>query len=156
MDLIRLNLGCGTDIDPEAVNADICALPGVGVVHDLDVAPWPWKDGSVAYIKASHLFEHVQEPVLFMTEAWRVLGGDGILDIRVPWWNHPNAFTDPTHRRFCTEHTFVYWVPGQALHAAYGAAMGAGDGGARYAYEKVSLNGPEHEELQAILRKLGD
>ena len=151
-ELARLNLGCGADIDPDMVNVDIVVLPGVDVVTDLD-KPWPWKDGSAGYIKASHVFEHVAEPLTFMAEAWRVLAPGGLLDIRVPYYKHPFAFTDPTHKRFCTELTWDYWIPGRDLHAAYGAGFGSGDGRNIYAMERLSLNGYQQEELQAVLVK---
>lgn len=151
-DLLVLNLGCGKDIRPDAVNVDYRPLPGVDVVHDLD-QPWPWKDGSVAYVKASHVFEHVADPVLFMTEAWRVLtDAGGLLDIRVPYWQHVYAYTDPTHRRFCTHLTWEYWIPGSSLHEAFGEGMGSPP--ARFDYVLRDLNGPEKEELQVILRKV--
>src|SRR5258708_8631178 len=70
-DLIKLNLGCGPHIAPGYVNVDIVPLPGGDLVADLD-QPWPWQDGTVAEILASHLFEHVDRPLLFMPEAWRV------------------------------------------------------------------------------------
>jgi SAM-dependent methyltransferase len=150
-DLLRLNLGCGLDIMDGFVNADLVALPGVDQVCDLDVDPWPWKDARVAYIKASHVYEHVDNPVLFMTEAWRILAPGGLLDIRVPWFRHPNSFTDPTHKRHCTERTFSYWVPGTDLHEAYGAGYGSPP--AVYEPVSMSLNGHEQEELQVVLRK---
>lgn len=155
-DLIKLNLGCGPHIADGYVNVDIVPLPGVDLVADLD-QPWPWPDGSVAEILASHLFEHVDKPLLFMAEAWRVLADDGILDIRVPYYRHIFAFTDPTHKRFCTELTFDYWVPGQGLHEGYGPGFGSVKGGPRFAYhEKLRLVGQQGEEMRAILRKLGD
>lgn len=150
--LARLNLGCGTDIDPDMVNVDIVALPGVDVVTDLDQA-WPWKDGSAGYIKASHVFEHVASPLVFMAEAWRVLVPGGLLDIRVPYYKHVFAFTDPTHKRFCTELTWDYWIPGRDLHTAYGAGFGSAGGRNIYAMERLSLNGYQQEELQAVLAK---
>ena len=33
-----------------------------------------------------------------------------------------NAFTDPTHKRFCTERTFEYWVKGTEFNSFYGPA----------------------------------
>jgi SAM-dependent methyltransferase len=154
--LLKLNLGCGPHIADGYVNVDIVPLPGVDLVADLD-QPWPWPDGAVAEILASHLFEHVNDPLLFMAEAWRVLAADGILDIRVPYYRHIFAFTDPTHKRFCTELTFDYWVPGQGLHEGYGPGFGSLKGGPRFAYhEKLKLAGQQGEEMRAILRKLGD
>jgi SAM-dependent methyltransferase len=154
-ELIKLNLGCGPHILDGYVNADIVPLPGVDIVTDLDQA-WPWEDESAEYILASHLFEHVNDSILFMREAHRVLAEDGILDIRVPYYRHVFAFTDPTHKRFCTELTWDYWIPGRPLHEAYGPGFGSVKGGPRYACDQMLLVGTEHEELRAILRKLGD
>jgi ubiquinone/menaquinone biosynthesis C-methylase UbiE len=162
--VIRLNLGCGPHIIEDAVNVDIVPLPGVDVVADLD-QPWPWADGTVEHILASHLFEHVERPVHFMAEAWRVLTIDGVLDIRAPgggyiapglWVPHQHGFTDPTHKRHCTPLTFDYWVPGKGLHDAYGPGFGSVKGGPRFAYEDMIMAGEQCEELRVILRKLGD
>ncbi len=152
-DLAKLNLGCGWDILPGWVNVDAVKLDGVDVVCDLDGGPWPWEDASVPYIKASHVFEHVSDPVLFMCESWRVLAPRGILDIRCPYYQHPNSATDPTHKRHCTHHTWEYWCPGLPLHQAYGPAMG-GDT-ATFEVVLLTLNGYEWEEIQCVLRKLG-
>lgn len=154
-ELIKLNLGCGPSTAEGFVNVDIVPLPGVDLVADLD-QPWPWADDSVSYIVASHLFEHVDKPILFMAEAWRVLAADGILDIRVPHWQHIFAYSDPTHKRYCTELTFDYWIPGAGLHQAYGAGFGSVKGGPRFACEGKTMAGEQHEELRVILRKLGD
>lgn len=145
-----LNVGCGTILCPHDVNVDSQPLAGVDVVADLD-DKWPWRDGSVRYIKAAHVFEHVADPVMFMCEAWRVLAPGGLLDIRVPFYQHPNAYADPTHRRFCTERTFEYWIRDAQRQVAFGAAYGSPP--AVYSYADVLLNGQEQEELQAILRK---
>lgn len=163
--LIKLNLGCGPSIMDGYVNVDIVPLPGVDLVADLD-QPWPWEDGTVAEILASHLFEHVNDPLLFMAEAWRVLADDGIVDIRVPggvyltpgyWLPHEHSFTDPTHKRFCTPHEWDYWVPGTRLHEAYGAGFGSAKGGPRFTFhQKMQVAGEQQEELRALLCKIGD
>lgn len=121
---MRLNLGCGSDPVTGMVNVDLVALPAVDVVHDLDVAPWPWADGSVREILAKDVFEHVDQPVRFMTESHRVLEPGGTLLMKTPHFRHQDAFTDPTHRRFCTEHTWDYWIGGTELHRLHGAAYG--------------------------------
>jgi SAM-dependent methyltransferase len=152
-DLLRLNLGCGLHVVDNMVNADIEPLPGVDVVCDLDQR-WPWADGTTEYILASHVFEHIGEPVHFMAEAWRVLATDGVLDVRCPYYRHPNAFTDPTHRRFATEHMWDYWIPGTALHGQYGPGFGSVKGGPRFTAEAVQLVGAEGEEIRVVLRRM--
>ena len=121
---MRLNLGSGSQPVAGFVNVDIVPLPEVDVVHDLDVLPWPWAGGSVGEIVAQDVFEHVADPIRFMTEAHRVLRVGGALTLKSPHWRHQDAFTDPTHRRFCTEHTWDYWVQGTALYERHNAAYG--------------------------------
>ena len=122
---MKLNLGAGSVIRDGWVNVDIAPLPGVDVVWDLDVAPWPWPDGAARAIEAKDIFEHLARPVQFMTEAHRVLRAGGQLHIRAPHWLSPDAWTDPTHRRAVTEHTWDFWIANgnphyEANNAAYG------------------------------------
>ena len=101
---------------PGVINVDMVAHENVDVVKNLDVFPWPWGDDTVQTIMAQDLFEHLDQPVGFMTEAYRVLELGGTLALRVPHFRHQNAFTDPTHKRFCTPHTWDYWIPGTELY----------------------------------------
>jgi SAM-dependent methyltransferase len=111
-----LHLGCGNRRKADAVNVDAAAGPAVDLVLDVDDHPWPWADGTVDEVHALHLFEHVVDPVGFMVDAWRVLRPLGLLHLEVPHWKSRNAYTDPTHRRYCTEETWLYWVPGSWLY----------------------------------------
>ena len=129
MKSIRLNLGCGPALMEGFVNVDIFPWPGVDTIFDLD-QPWPIEDGSCEFIVAAHVFEHLNEPVHFMKEAWRVLQSDtgegaGVLEVCVPYYKHANAFSDPTHKRFCTEHEFDYWIEGAPFHEQYGLGYGS-------------------------------
>jgi len=94
-------------------------------VHDLDVRPWPFETNSVTRIEAKDVFEHVVDAVGFMTETHRILKPGMVLHIRTPHWRSMDAYTDPTHRRFPTEHTFDYWIPGTVLYTHHNAAYGA-------------------------------
>jgi SAM-dependent methyltransferase len=152
-ELVKLNLGCGPDIHEGYINADIVPLPGVDVVCDLD-QPWPWKDSAASEVVACHVFEHVNDPVLFMAEAWRVLAPDGVLVIMTPHYLHRYAFTDPTHKRFCTELTWDYWTPGTNLHEAFGPGFGSLPGGPRFKQDLLFLAGEEKQEMRVQLRKM--
>lgn len=121
---IKLNLGCGSFPIAGYVNVDIANVPGVDVVHDLDVSPWPWETGSVDRIDAKDVFEHVIDAITFVTECHRVLRPGGVLHVRTPHWRSQDAYTDPTHRRFPTEYSFDYWIRGTELFSRHNAAYG--------------------------------
>lgn len=112
---MKLNLGSGARPLPGYVNVDIRDMPGVDVLADLE-KPWPWEDGTAAEIMADNLFEHVADPVHFMTEAHRVMMRGAKLTVIVPHYLSPDAFTDPTHKRFCTPDTMSYWTPGNPYY----------------------------------------
>ena len=139
--VIRINLGAGSDIQPGWVNHDIVELPSINSVHDLDVYPWPWPDGSVSRIRAFDVFEHVWHPDEFIRECWRVLRPGGVLDMhtvgvmtdaRGNTRVSPNYWRDPDHKRACDPQSLDYFCPvgahGQPsyLHQRYGAAKTGG------------------------------
>ena len=103
-------LGSGNEIPPHPglVRCDI--LPGKNVdrIFDLDVTPWPIPDGDGKFINASHVIEHLNNPIAFFDEAWRVLYPGGTMYVEVP--NAENldmSFCDPTHKRPYRLHSFI-------------------------------------------------
>ena len=145
---LKINLGAGGLLLDGFTNVDIEPLPGIDVVHDLDAGPWPWDDASASEIVASDIFEHVDDPLLFMGECGRVLEDQGILRIRTSYWRSENAFTDPTHRRACTEKTFDYWCPSTVIGQRYGPAYARGTA---FAKLRCAMEG---QELVVVLRRL--
>jgi len=121
---LKLNLGAGFRSMEGWVNVDRVKLVGVDVVHDLDVGPWPWADESADEIEAKDVFEHLNDAILFVTECWRILRVGGELTVTTTHYDHPNAFTDPTHKRFPTRWTFDYWIPGTVFYHEHNAAYG--------------------------------
>ncbi len=122
----QINLGCGTRVLEGWTNVDLVPLPGVDVVHDLDVFPWPFEDERATIVIAFDIFEHVDKPLEFMNECWRVLQAGGLLMIHTSHWQTENSYTDPTHKRFCTERTFDYWCIGNDYFDRYGPAYNRG------------------------------
>jgi len=149
MAAVMLNVGCGRFPVAGAVNLDVVAGPSVDVVHDLDVIPWPFADGTFDRVQGIQVFEHVADPVGFMCEAWRVLIPGGTLHLEVPHYTSRNSFTDPTHRRHCTEETFDYWCVGTPLNGSNGPVYG-GDV-CRFGKVLVAQVG---EDLHATLSRL--
>lgn len=121
---MKINLGAGSKQLEGWVNVDSVYQPGIDVVHDLDVMPWPWADEEADRIVAFDVFEHVNDPIGFMVQSHRVLRPGGKLLIHTSWFGNPESFTDPTHKRFCTEHTFDYWIDGTIFQRLYGKAYG--------------------------------
>jgi SAM-dependent methyltransferase len=96
----KLHLGCGRDIKSGWINLDHIAGPGVDVVADLDDCantPLPFEDDSIDEILASHLIEHLKNPLPFMQELHRISKPGAQAVFRVPYGSTDDAFTDPTH-----------------------------------------------------------
>lgn len=107
----KLNLGCGFDILEDYHNVDINGVCDERV--DLSVYPWPWSDGSFVHILANDLVEHLPAGSLirFMDECHRILGNDGIIEIRTPTPEAPFFYIDPTHVRPYLPETFHFFDP---------------------------------------------
>jgi len=84
-------------------------LMDADVVTDLNDR-WPFEDNSVGVIRASHIMEHLKDPVHAMNEAFRVLAPGGWLLIEVPSTDGRGAFQDPTHVSFWNENSIWYYT----------------------------------------------
>jgi hypothetical protein len=56
---ISLDIGCGGAKQQGFTGIDNRALPGVDIVHDLTIFPWPLPSESVSFAICSHLIEHI-------------------------------------------------------------------------------------------------
>ena len=112
---INVNLGCANAPMVDFINVDMLDLPGVDVVHDLEVFPWPFPDACVDLIIASQLVEHITPHkgifIKFMDEAWRILKPKGQFMIATPYGTSTGYIQDPTHCNPCNELTFAYFDP---------------------------------------------
>lgn len=116
---MRLNLGAGTDIQGDYVNVDFLALPGIDVVHNLMLFPWPFKDGEADYIRAIDVLEHLDhytedyEPTVikFIEECHRILQPGGKLFIQTPRYDADFLWIDPTHVRGFHEQSMDFFDP---------------------------------------------
>ena len=94
---IRVNLGCGRDVRDGWLNVDQYAPPGSGIIQADVEDGLPFEDGSVDFVLASHVLEHVLRFDRTIAEIYRVLRSGGTLEVQVPygWYGLEN----PYHRR---------------------------------------------------------
>lgn len=105
-----LHIGSGSAVLQGAESIDILDLPGVDVVHDLDVFPWPYKDNEFDLVFGHNVFEHLTDQVKTMEEIWRILKPGGRVVITVPYFRSTDAFTDTTHKHFFTSGSMNYFL----------------------------------------------
>jgi O-antigen biosynthesis protein len=105
-DLLKVDIGGGlfpregyTTIDME--DADI--------IWNLDNGI-PLEDNSVGVLNASHVIEHLKDPIKTMKEIHRVLAHGGWAFIEVPSTEGNGAWCDPTHVSFWNEDSFPYYT----------------------------------------------
>ncbi len=105
---IALDIGCGADKVPGSIGVDRLRLPGVNVICDIEKG-LPFRDGTVARAYCIHVVEHIRELAAFMEELYRVCSAGARVTVKTPYYASREAFQDPTHVRFMTEHTFHYF-----------------------------------------------
>jgi SAM-dependent methyltransferase len=108
-ELLKLDLGCGKNKTAGHTGVDIVELPGVDVVHDLTVYPWPFATGSVGEVVCSHYIEHVEDIVAFFEELYRILAPGGTAVLTAPYYATIRAVQDPTHKRAISERLLMYF-----------------------------------------------
>ena len=104
--LLKVDIGGGlfpregyTTIDQE--DGDITADLNDGI---------PLEDNSVGVLNASHVIEHLKDPLKTMKEIHRVLAHGGWAFIEVPSTDGRGAWQDPTHVSFWNENSFWYYT----------------------------------------------
>lgn len=111
MSKVKLNVGCGRDIRPDFVNLDVVPLPGVDVVHDLTVRPWPFDADRFSHIELINVLEHPPDTIGTLEELHRIAKHGATIVVRVPFWNSPDMLADPTHRRNFSDRTLNFFDP---------------------------------------------
>lgn len=119
-----LDVGCGRSKLPGAVGIDIAAIPGVDVVHDLNVLPWPLGASTFAYVRLRSVLEHLENVLDVLAEVHRVSLPGALVVIGVPHFSSANAYTDPTHRHYLSSRFVDYLIEGTELNREFGFYSG--------------------------------
>lgn len=82
---IKLHIGCGFDKKKGFVNIDIIPEVNPDYVIDLNKDKLPFKDNTVDYIYSRHVFEHIKNFEVALTECHRVLKPTGKMDMILPY-----------------------------------------------------------------------
>ncbi len=93
----------------DVVHLDAVKLQHVEIVHNLNNFPYPFEKDTFNVVIANHVLEHLDHFLETMNEIHRILRPGGTVKIKVPYFGSPNAFTDPTHKKFFTKESFDYW-----------------------------------------------
>lgn len=93
----KLNLGCGQFPLTDYVNVDFSPRAPADVLCDLSHFPYPFTPEGFDGILASHVLEHLPDPLAAMREWHRLLKPGGQLLVKVPHFSR--GFTHPDHRR---------------------------------------------------------
>ena len=103
METLSIDLGAGRfPKHPEAIQVD---KPD----YDLE-QPIPFQTDWADIIYAEDVLEHIKNLVGLMNECHRILKTGGKMSITVPYYKHPDAFSDPTHIRYFTENSMKYFT----------------------------------------------
>lgn len=104
--LLKVDLGGGLYPRPGYLTLD---MQDADVICDLNEGI-PLPDNSVGVINASHVLEHLKDPIKSMSEIYRVLVDGGWAFIEVPSTDGRGAWQDPTHVSFWNENSFWYYT----------------------------------------------
>lgn len=105
--LLLVDIGAGINPLPGYLSVDL--REDAHIKYDLNEG-LPFGDNTVGVLNASHVLEHLKDPIKSMREIHRVLAHGGWAFIDVPSTDGRGAFQDPTHVSFWNENSFLYYT----------------------------------------------
>ena len=120
---LKIDLGCGKNKKEGFLGVDQYQMENVDIVLDIGNEVWPWEDGTVDEIHASHFLEHLtpKQRMHFMNEAFRVMKEGAKATVITPHWASNRSYGDMTHQWPPVAEMFYYylsqeWRDSQAPH----------------------------------------
>lgn len=130
----KLDLGCGISKKNGFIGVDSLHLPGVDVVHDLSIFPYPFDDNEIEEIWMDNVLEHLVSPIKVVEEIYRICKKDAKVIVGVPYFRSVYAAIDPTHVNFFSANWFNYFDPKHFLCQKYQYSS------AKFAVEKIEFD----------------
>lgn len=109
--MLKVNLGCGTDIKDGWLNVDRVKTSDEVLVWDLNVFPYPIEGGSANEMQAIDVMEHLPAVIPFIEECHRILTKGGTLYLQTPRYDADFLWIDPTHIRGFHEQSMDFFDP---------------------------------------------
>ena len=124
---MKLNLGAGNLIMPDYINHDLVKhRKEIDICFDLNNKDWyrnieiRYTNEVVTEIRAWDVIEHLDDPIKFMDNCWRLLKPGGLLFLKACGWKNPNFYVDITHKKAYDLHSFDYFDPDTDIGKEYG------------------------------------
>ncbi|HEY4504718.1 MAG TPA: methyltransferase domain-containing protein [Candidatus Paceibacterota bacterium] len=96
MDGKSINLGSGPRSYPGLINIDMESYPNVDIVSD--AKHLPFKNGEISMVVCEEVFEHLDEPIVVVTELARIMAKGGFLYVSAPFLYPYHAAPDDYQR----------------------------------------------------------
>lgn len=111
--LLVIDFGCKKNKIPGTVGVDIDPQSDADVLHDLNKFPYPFEVNYADKIFATHIIEHLDDPVRFIREIHRVLKPGGVACIETSHFSNYISYAEPEHKLY-----YSYFMFGNILDKA--------------------------------------
>lgn len=117
----NIELGCGQEKPSGFYGVDIRDLEEVDKVQDLDEESWDLPSDYFELIRAIDVYEHVEKPINFMEEIYRIGKPGAKVVIRTPH-RSSQKWGDPTHKRLAGFQTIEFYFTEESDFSFYSSA----------------------------------
>lgn len=115
MSKTKIDLGCGIHRTEGFIGVDCVNLPGIDIIHDLNMFPYPFDDNSIDEIVMNSVLQYLDNIGKVFEEIYRILKPGGILKFTVPYSGHQTSGSIGQRQRFLSR-DFYYLEKENTMH----------------------------------------
>lgn len=115
-----LHMCCGSEKFNGSIGVDNNGAVRADVNHDLDMVPYPFKDGEFETVICINGMEHLADIVKVMSEIYRICAPGARVFIATAHFSDAGSYIDPTHKHHLSARSFDYFIQGTKLYGQYG------------------------------------